>query len=355
MNSTIRPLRLFVSGGSRLSPNAALLWQELGKLLAAEDGLIVITGGLDERSDSPGVRTADRAIVDGFLEGLRERGITDRERIETFLPDPKLDWNQLKRFEIGRIHVLTNRTAQSRRFRMVHSADVIITIEGDKGTRSVLDVALAIERPILPLPFGQGDSTKVWHEERDEICERFRISSAEAEEFERIQLAHLTEAEISALAEKVRSCLMRGFTKNCFVIMPFRNEYDLVYDMAIRPALKSHGLQPIRTDKHVLTGNVIAAIRDGLRHCYFAIADTTNDHPNVMYELGMAHAGDKPVILLRHVGVDGQFSPPPFDLQTESIIPYSDDLDDLRRRLEAAVAVIRGKIRGVDEAASLPF
>src|SRR5207244_1165211 len=160
------------------------------------------------------------------------------------------------------IHLLSNRNAQSRRFRMVHSADVVISIEGETGTRSVLDVALAIERPILPLPFGNGISAKVWREERAEICEWFQISPSEAEEFERIRLADLSEAEIRALAGRVCSCLMRGFTRTCFVIMPFGKDHESVYDKAIRPALAAHGLQPVRTDKHVLTGNVIAAIRD---------------------------------------------------------------------------------------------
>ena len=350
MNTAIRPLRLFVSGGSRLTPKAGLLWERLGRLLAAEDGLVVITGGLDERTDSPGVRAADRAMVDGVLEGLGQRGIAAQERIETFLPDPRLDWGKLKRFQIGRVQSLTNRNAQARRFKMVHSADVVISIEGDTGTRSVLDVALAIERPILPLPVGDGTSAKTWKDERAAICESFRITQLEAEEFEATQLATLSETEIRALAERVRSCLMRGFTRTCFVIMPFGKDYNSVYDEAIRPALECHGLQPVRTDRQVLAGNLIAAIRDGLRHCYFAIADTSGDRPNVMYELGMAHAGGKPVILLRRLGRSGKFSRLPFDLQTESTLSYSEDLGDLKRRLDAAIGVIRGNIRSVDEA-----
>ena len=68
-----------------------------------------------------------------------------------------------------------------------------------------------------------------------------------------------------------------------------------------------------------------------------------------MYELGIAHAGNKPVILLRRAHPDGTLPLVPFDFQTETIIKYTDDLDDLRRRLEAAIAVVRGKIRSLDE------
>ena len=342
MHSIIRPRRLFASGGSRLSSNAAKLWYALGKVLAREDGLIVITGGLAERVDSPGARTADRAMIEGFMEGLRARGIAARDRIETFLPDPELDWNGLRRFELGRVQMLTNRTAQSRRFRMVQSADVVISIEGETGTRSVLDVALAIERPILPLPFGSGVSAKVWCKERTEILNSFEMSERDALDWEQVRLAELNEDEITTFAGRVCTQLLFGFTRMCFVIMPFGSDLDPVYERAICPALKAHRLQPVRTDKHVPAGNVITAIRNGLRHCFCAIADTTGDRPNVMYELGMAHAQDKPVIMLRRSERGEDPSIPPFDLQGESILFYSEDMDDLRIRLEAAIAGVRG-------------
>jgi nucleoside 2-deoxyribosyltransferase len=345
----IRPHRLFVSGGSRLSPQAALLWKELGKLLAAQDELVVITGGLAGRVDSPGCQTADRMIIDGVLEGLHGRRIPADERIETFLPDQEKDGNKLVRFREGRIRVMHHRTPQSRRFSLVHSADVVISIEGAEGTRSVLDVALAIERPVLPLPFAGGASAQVWKDLRDEICHWFQIPQPDAAQFEQLHLADLGKSEVRLLAERVRSCLVRGFTRSCFVIMSFQKEQDRIYDSAIRPALEAHGLLPVRTDRLLAVGNIVEAIRDGLRHCYFAIADTTGDRPNVMYELGLAHADNKPVILLRRAAADGTLPPTPFDFQTESILKYTDDMDNLRQRLEAAIAVIRGKIRTLDE------
>src|SRR4051794_20467701 len=103
METTIRPRRLFVSGASRMSANAASLWRELGCLLAAEDGLVVITGGLAGRNDDPDALTADRMIVEGMLPALRRRGVSTADHIETVLPDASQDWNQLIRFKEGRI------------------------------------------------------------------------------------------------------------------------------------------------------------------------------------------------------------------------------------------------------------
>jgi hypothetical protein len=331
-----------------LSQPAAELWGELGALLADEDGLVVVTGGLAERRDAPGAKTADRAIVDGLVRGLRARGRPIEQRVETILPDPATDGTGLARFREGHVRVLARRTPQARRFSMVHSADVVIAIGGEAGTRSVLDMALAIERPILPLPFAGGASADAWRQQRDDICRWFRMPADEATGFERVRVHDLGAPEVRVLAEQVRRCLMRGFTQTCFVIMRFQDGRDAVFDDAICPALRSLGLQPWRTDRAVPHGNVVEAIRDGLRHCHLAIADITDDRPNVMYELGMAHALDKPVILLRRAELDGSLASVPFDVQTESILKYRDDMADLRRRLEGAVAAIRGAMSLTD-------
>ena len=318
-------------------------------MLASENGLVVITGGKQQRSDDPAALTADRMAVEGMLSVLHPGGIATEEHIETVLPDMRHDWNKVIRFKEGRIRVLEGRNPQSRRFSMVHSADVVISVEGEKGTRSVLDVALAIERPVLPLPFGGGASNDVWQAQRAEIISWFRISAAEAQGFEQTQLAELSESQVQELARRVHACLMRGFTQGCFVIMRFHEQSDPVFDKVIQPALAAHGFQAWRTDRSVPTGDVVAAIRDGISHCYFAIADTTDDRPNVMYELGFAHATGKPVILLRRANHDGSLPPAPFDFQTQSILKYNSDLDDLRRRLETAISVLTGRIRASGE------
>lgn len=58
-NAAVRSRRLFVSGGSRLSLNSGIFLRELGQLLAEEDGLTIMTGGLKEMTDPPGSTSAD--------------------------------------------------------------------------------------------------------------------------------------------------------------------------------------------------------------------------------------------------------------------------------------------------------
>jgi hypothetical protein len=106
MDSQFRSHRLFVSGGSRLSPEAALFYRQLGIRLAGQDRLVVVTGGLLERDDGAGRKAADWAIVEGIQEGLRQRKLAAEERIETVLPDGTKDPEKLRRFREGRVLTL---------------------------------------------------------------------------------------------------------------------------------------------------------------------------------------------------------------------------------------------------------
>ncbi len=348
MSSILRPRRLFTSGGSMLSDQAATLWSEVGRQLAEEKGLVVITGGLASRTDAPDCMTADLAMANGFEAGLQAQGIDPIDRIETCYPDPTLDGPKLKRFSKGRKRILTNHNAQSRRFRMVFDADVVISIEGSAGTRSILDVALAIDRPVFPVPCGGKASNDAWDTVKAEIRKTFRLTEAEVETLENTKLGSLGQEEIRNLARTICACVLRGFTPQCFVIMPFQAEFNPVYNDAIEPALTRFGLKPVRTDHDIATGNLVEAIRYGIQHCYFAVADTTGDRANVMYELGMAHAQAKQVILLRRRGEEGK-EMPPFDLLTESVIFYAPDaLKELKAEIEGAIQKITGRAPGLE-------
>jgi hypothetical protein len=255
MNNTTRQRRIFVSGASRLSPNAAKLWRELGSLLAKENGVIVITGGLAHRADDPSALTADRMIVDGMLPVLKARGDVSEDHIETVLPDPSHDWNKLIRFKEGRIRELEKRNAQSRRFSMVHSCDVVISVEGEHGTRSVLDAALAIERPILPLPFGGGASGAAWLAHREAITKWFQIEPFQAEAFDQIKLPGLNEMEIRELALRVHACLMRGLsravplTEHADQIFICAKSSDFHHARQVFEFLKSRGIGAFLSDE----------------------------------------------------------------------------------------------------------
>jgi hypothetical protein len=86
--------------------------------------------------------------------------------------------------------------------------------------------------------------------------------------------------------------------KLCFIIMPFRAELNFLY-LYLRDYLdKKHGLICERGDHRVLTVPLLEKVRKQILDADVILADITGRNPNVFYELGMADAYGKKVILL---------------------------------------------------------
>jgi hypothetical protein len=84
----------------------------------------------------------------------------------------------------------------------------------------------------------------------------------------------------------------------CFVVMPFRAELNFFYLYLRHHLQENHGLRVERGDHRILTVPLLDKIREQILESKVIIADITGRNPNVFYELGLAHAYEKPVILL---------------------------------------------------------
>jgi nucleoside 2-deoxyribosyltransferase len=84
----------------------------------------------------------------------------------------------------------------------------------------------------------------------------------------------------------------------CFVVMPFRAELNFFYLYLRRHLQDRHGLRVERGDHRILTVPILEKIRQQIAEARVLIADVTGRNPNVFYELGLAHALEKPVILI---------------------------------------------------------
>jgi tetratricopeptide (TPR) repeat protein len=116
----------------------------------------------------------------------------------------------------------------------------------------------------------------------------------------------------------------------CFVLRPFSSEFQNVWDLAIQPAIREVGLDPWDGEKERLGSNMIH--RDISAQIWAArliVADLTSRNPNVMYELGLAHAAKKLVILLLEESEQA-----PFDIAHIRYLRYKKThLKDLQNRL----------------------
>lgn len=94
-----------------------------------------------------------------------------------------------------------------------------------------------------------------------------------------------------------RQSAQRG---SCFVIAPFRGpiEKDPYWNSVFKPAIVAAELIPKRADDIYVSREIIGDIWKGIRNSSLVVADLTGRKPNVMYELGLAHAVGRPAILV---------------------------------------------------------
>lgn len=103
-----------------------------------------------------------------------------------------------------------------------------------------------------------------------------------------------------------------------FVLMPFSEEFDDVYRLAIKAACTNAGVYCERVDEQIFQGSILERVYNQISKADLIIADMTGRNPNVFYEVGYAHALNKNVILLTRNAADI-----PFDLRHYQHIVYS--------------------------------
>jgi hypothetical protein len=109
-------------------------------------------------------------------------------------------------------------------------------------------------------------------------------------------------------------------TDMCFVMMSFSSPIGDYYSTVYEPAIQKTGLRPLRADADIFgTGKIIDQIWRGINSAKVLVAELTGRNPNVFYELGLAHALDKPVVLVCSRANEHDV---PFDLQHIRVIYY---------------------------------
>lgn len=84
----------------------------------------------------------------------------------------------------------------------------------------------------------------------------------------------------------------------CFVVMPFGGQFNDIYRQIYVPAIRKVGLEPLRADDIYDNQPIIQDIKQSIQNATVVLAEVTGRNPNVNYELGMAHALGKEVIIV---------------------------------------------------------
>ena len=105
---------------------------------------------------------------------------------------------------------------------------------------------------------------------------------------------------------------------SAFVIMPFSDDLLAIYQSFVKPTLESLGFEVQRADDIENQRNILRDIIESIMSSDLIVADLTGSNANVFYELGLAHAFSKPVILLTQSIEDV-----PFDLKPYRLVEYN--------------------------------
>jgi len=142
------------------------------------------------------------------------------------------------------------------------------------------------------------------HDDKDRVLDISDVSDGDGAASERIK--------------ELGKAIKTTSADSCFVMMPFSSPHGDYYAKIYEPAIRKAGLTPIRADADIFgAGKIIDQIWVGISAAKVLVAELTTKNPNVFYELGLAHALEKPVVL-----VSSNEGDVPFDLQHIRVIYY---------------------------------
>jgi hypothetical protein len=103
-----------------------------------------------------------------------------------------------------------------------------------------------------------------------------------------------------------------------FAAMPFSPEYDDIFFVAMSYAAKSVGAVCRRVDLEDFGGDTVTEIKRLIQASIAVIADLSESKPNVLYEVGYAHALDRPTVHICSTPLDQL----PFDIRNWNTLQY---------------------------------
>jgi hypothetical protein len=106
-------------------------------------------------------------------------------------------------------------------------------------------------------------------------------------------------------------------TPHVFVAMPFRDDYDDQFYLAILPTVRAQGLLCERMDLDKFTGEITERMFKRIESAKMVIALLDGANPNVYLEVGYAWGVRTPTVLLAH-----KEEPLPFDVRGHRVLIY---------------------------------
>jgi hypothetical protein len=319
----MRRLRVCIYGGTALQGMPVEFITALARKVLEKMDAVIVTGGFrdseETRKSKTPVTSTDSAALMGADQYSKESGRLLKDCFEAWLPDPALDradgTERMTENDGISIVPLNGRTALGRRLAMVAAVDMLVTISGRRHTEIVLEQALELGRPVVPIPDAGGDSRDLLEHYRKRIAANFDDGALD----KCLQRVKATiHGQPDEAAEAVVRLLQTARVGRCLVLSPFDDEHDALYASVVEPAVARH-MVPVRLDRHPRSDAIYDSFAEAIRSAAAVIIDITALNRNVMYEVGYAHGHGAGLPLLLYTRKEVQPSDLPIYFRTLNV------------------------------------
>ena len=145
----------------------------------------------------------------------------------------------------------------------MRSVDTLIAVGGSGRTAQELALAIEHDIQVMPMPTFGGAARDVWNSYRSEIVQALRIDEHRAKRWE--QPTPTTSDLLHMLAMDMVDALIASLPKRCFVIMPFKTDFDKLFDEVILPAITRAGDRACRRRHQRTLRNASVSVNQQLR------------------------------------------------------------------------------------------
>lgn len=141
--------------------------------------------------------------------------------------------------------------------------------------------------------------------------------------------------------------------KQCFIIMPISDHENYseghflrVYEHLIFPACENAGFIPIRADDILNTNYIAIDILKKIVESEMVLCDLSSQNPNVLYELGIRQAFNKPVVFIKD-----KLTKRIFDIQGFRDYEYDENLriDTVQNDISILTDIIKSTYKGTED------
>ena len=288
----MKRVRMCFYGGTDLQGAPTSFISELAYRTLESMSAVIVTGGFLHSNKKPNAVSTDSAALAGARRHAKEHGIDLKECYEAWIPEPSLD----SRPDVGgvvrmtetdgiTVRVMKGRTPLGRRLAMVAGVDIVVTISGKQHTEVVVEQALELAIPVLPIPDAGGDSRDLLVKYRERIAGSFDPGALDR------CLADVSKAIYSdpeAAATAIVDLIRTAKIGRCLILLPYDDLHNDLYTSSIEPAVARHMI-PMRLDRLPRSEAIYNSFAEAVQSSAALIADITVLNENVMYEVGYAH------------------------------------------------------------------